>query len=70
MANKKAIFNTNKGSFKIELFNDKTPLTTGNFIKLIDQGFYNGIIFHRVIPGFMIQGGCPHGKLEMNFIRS
>ena len=61
MANKKAIFNTNKGSFKIELFNDKTPLTTGNFIKLIDQGFYNGIIFHRVIPGFMIQGGCPHG---------
>jgi peptidyl-prolyl cis-trans isomerase A (cyclophilin A) len=61
MPNKKAVFNTNKGSFKIELFNDKAPLTTGNFIKLVDQGYYNGLIFHRVIPNFMIQGGCPHG---------
>ena len=56
-----AEFNTNKGNFKIELFNDKAPLTTGNFIKLASEGFYNGLIFHRVIPNFMIQSGCPHG---------
>jgi len=61
MANKIAVFDTNKGSFKVELFADKAPLTVGNFMKLVDQGFYNGLIFHRVIPDFMIQGGCPHG---------
>lgn len=61
MGNKKAIFDTNKGCFKIELYADKAPLTVGNFIKLVDQGFYNGLIFHRVIPDFMIQCGCPHG---------
>ena len=61
MVDKIAEFNTNKGNFKVELFNDKTPLTAGNFMKLVDQGFYNGLIFHRVIPNFMIQGGCPHG---------
>lgn len=61
MANKTAEFNTSKGNFKIELFNDKAPLTTSNFIKLANDGFYNGLIFHRVIPNFMIQGGCPHG---------
>jgi len=61
MTNKVLEVNTNKGSFKIELFNDKAPLTTGNFIKLINEGYYNGLIFHRVIPNFMIQGGCPHG---------
>lgn len=56
-----AEFNTSMGSFKIELYNDKAPLTVGNFIKLVEKGFYNGLIFHRVIPGFMIQTGCPHG---------
>ena len=61
MGNKKAIFDTNKGSFKIELYADKAPLTVGNFMKLVDKGFYDGLIFHRVIPNFMIQGGCPHG---------
>lgn len=61
MGNKIAEFDTNKGNFKIELFGDKAPLTVGNFIKLVDQGFYNGLIFHRVISNFMIQGGCPHG---------
>jgi peptidyl-prolyl cis-trans isomerase A (cyclophilin A) len=61
MANTTAEFNTNKGNFKIELFGDKAPLTVGNFLKLIDNGFYNGLIFHRVIPDFMIQAGCPHG---------
>ena len=61
MPNKIARFDTNKGNFKVELFGDKAPLTVGNFIKLVDKGFYNGLIFHRVIPNFMIQGGCPHG---------
>jgi len=61
MGNRKAIFETNKGKFTLELFEDKAPLTTGNFIKLVNQGFYNGLIFHRVIPQFMIQGGCPEG---------
>ena len=61
MPNKKAVFNTTKGEFVIELFEDKAPLTTQNFIKLVNDGFYNGLIFHRVIQGFMIQGGCPEG---------
>ena len=61
MANRRAIFETTKGKFTIELYEDKAPLTTGNFIKLANQGFYNGLIFHRVIPQFMIQGGCPEG---------
>ena len=62
MLNKIAEFNTSKGKFKIELFGDKAPLTVGNFLKLVESGFYNGLIFHRVIPDFMIQGGCPHGS--------
>jgi peptidyl-prolyl cis-trans isomerase A (cyclophilin A) len=61
MGNDIVEFNTNKGNFKIELFNDKAPITAGNFIKLVKDGFYNGLFFHRVIPNFMIQGGCPHG---------
>ena len=61
MTNKILEFNTNKGNFKIELYVDKAPVTTGNFIKLVDGGFYNGLIFHRVIPNFMVQCGCPHG---------
>ena len=61
MANRIAEFKTNKGNFKIELFNDKAPVSTGNFMKLVNDEFYNGLVFHRVIPNFMIQGGCPHG---------
>ena len=61
MANRKAVFETTKGRFTIELFEDKAPLTTENFIKLVNKGFYNGLVFHRVIPQFMIQGGCPEG---------
>ena len=61
MNRKKAIFDTSMGKFTVELFTDKAPLTVGNFTKLVDEGFYNGLVFHRVIPGFMIQTGCPHG---------
>jgi peptidyl-prolyl cis-trans isomerase A (cyclophilin A) len=61
MTNKILEFNTNKGNFKIELYVDKAPVTTGNFIKLVDEGFYNDLIFHRVLPNFMVQCGCPHG---------
>ena len=59
--NRKIKFTTNKGVFVAEMFEDKAPLTTKNFIELVDKGFYNGIIFHRVIDGFMIQGGDPTG---------
>ncbi|MCX6665268.1 MAG: peptidylprolyl isomerase [Euryarchaeota archaeon] len=61
MTNKIAVFETNKGKFNVELFEDKAPLTTGNFIKLVNKGFYNGLVFHRVIPDFMVQTGCPKG---------
>lgn len=61
MGNKIAVFDTNMGDFKVELFDDKAPITTENFIKLTNKGFYNGLVFHRVIDGFMIQSGCPHG---------
>ena len=56
-----AVFETNKGNFEIELFTDKAPITTKNFIDLTNKGFYNNLIFHRVIDGFMIQGGDPDG---------
>ena len=49
------------GEFEIELFEDKTPITTKNFIDLAQEGFYDGVIFHRIIDGFMIQGGDPTG---------
>jgi len=57
----RATIETSKGRIVIELHADKTPTTVENFIKLATQGFYNGIIFHRVIPGFMIQTGDPTG---------
>ncbi len=53
---------TSMGKIKIKLYTDKAPITTGNFKKLINEGFYNGIKFHRVIDGFMIQGGDPSGN--------
>ena len=61
MANPIAVFETNHGTFEIELFEDKAPITVKNFIDLAEKGFYNGLIFHRVIDGFMIQGGDPNG---------
>ncbi len=52
---------TNRGTIRIELHADKTPKTVANFEKLVGQGFYDGLKFHRVIANFMIQGGCPLG---------
>jgi len=60
--NRIAQFNTNKGVIKIELFEDKMPITTGNFVKLAEEGYYNGTKFHRVIQNFMIQGGDNNSK--------
>ena len=59
--NRKIKVTTNKGTFVAEMFEDKAPLTTKNFIELTEKGFYNGTIFHRVIEDFMIQGGDPTG---------
>jgi cyclophilin family peptidyl-prolyl cis-trans isomerase len=50
------------GTFKVELFVDKMPITAGNFVELAKSGFYDGLHFHRVIDNFMIQFGCPHSK--------
>jgi len=61
MANRTAHVQTNQGAFSIELFEDKAPKTTKNFIDLAEKGFYDGVIFHRVIEGFMLQGGDPTG---------
>ena len=60
--NRHAVFDTSFGTIEVELFEDKAPVTTGNFIKLVEKGFYNGLIFHRVIPNFMVQTGCPKGN--------
>ncbi|EFR43237.1 peptidylprolyl isomerase [Dialister micraerophilus] len=56
-----AEFQTNYGSFVVELFEEKTPITVANFKKLAESGFYDNTIFHRIIPDFMIQGGDPEG---------
>lgn len=60
--NSVALFETSKGNFRVELFADKAPKTSQNFITLVNKGFYNGLIFHRVIDDFMIQGGDPKGN--------
>lgn len=62
MTNPIATFETSLGTFKAEIFVDKMPITGGNFVKLVNDGFYNGLHFHRVIPNFMNQFGCPHSK--------
>ena len=56
-----AKMNTSQGTITLELFDEDAPTTVANFRKLADEHFYDGIIFHRVIPDFMIQGGCPQG---------
>jgi cyclophilin family peptidyl-prolyl cis-trans isomerase len=62
MPNRKAILETVKGTIKFELKETEAPITTKNFIDLTNKGFYNGLIFHRVEPGFVIQGGDPKGN--------
>ena len=59
---KKAIIETKNGKITIELFDKEAPGTVANFEKLIQEGFYNGLKFHRVIPGFVVQGGDPSGN--------
>ncbi len=56
-----AIISTEKGEMKAELYTDDVPGTVANFVELAEHGFYDGLTFHRVIPGFVIQGGCPRG---------
>ncbi len=58
---KTATIETDRGTIRVELFDDKTPKTVGNFEKLAGDGYYDGLLFHRVIPDFMVQGGCPDG---------
>ena len=57
-----AHFDTDRGPIRIELFADKAPLTVANFVNLAQRGFYDGLVFHRVIADFMVQGGCPQGR--------
>lgn len=58
----KAEIHTNKGVLKIDFFDKDAPGTVANFVKLAQKGFYDGLTFHRVIPDFVIQGGCPNGS--------
>jgi len=68
MANRRAIIETNKGPITIELYEDQVPITAGNFIDLVERGFYNGLKFHRYEPGFVIQGGDPRGNGTGGFV--
>ena len=58
----KVTFETDSGNINFELFSEDAPNTVNNFIKLVNEGFYDGLAFHRVIPGFMAQGGCPNTR--------
>lgn len=62
MTNPTAKFETSMGNFEAEVFVDQMPITGGNFVRLVNDGFYDGLHFHRVIKGFMSQFGCPHSK--------
>ena len=66
MPNPIATCETSLGTFKVELYVDKMPITAGNFVKLAKSGFYDGLHFHRVIKGFMCQFGCPHSRDPMS----
>ena len=57
----RVLLKTNKGDVEIELFENDAPIAVANFVSLVEKGFYDGITFHRVLPGFMAQGGCPEG---------
>ena len=56
-----AVMETNKGTIRLDLYPEQTPVTVANFVNLVQRGFYDGLSFHRVINDFMIQGGCPQG---------
>ena len=56
-----AVMETNKGTIRLDLYAEETPMTVANFVNLAQRGFYDGLSFHRVIADFMIQGGCPLG---------
>ena len=58
----KALMDTEAGLIELELFDADAPNTVANFVKLVKDGFYDGLAFHRVIPGFMAQGGCPNSR--------
>lgn len=62
IANKKAVIKTDKGTIEFELYASKAPKTVSNFVYLAEKGFYDGLIFHRVEPNFVIQGGDPSGN--------
>jgi cyclophilin family peptidyl-prolyl cis-trans isomerase len=62
MPNPTAVLETSLGDITVELFTDKMPITAGNFVKLAKSGFYDGLHFHRVINGFMLQFGCPYSR--------
>jgi cyclophilin family peptidyl-prolyl cis-trans isomerase len=62
MANPSALLETSMGNIEVELYTDKMPITANNFIKLAKSGFYDGLHFHRVINGFMLQFGCPYSR--------
>ncbi len=62
MSTIQAIFETSKGQIGVDLLPEKAPVTVANFVNLVRHGFYDGLIFHRVIDDFMVQGGCPQGR--------
>ena len=62
MSDLTAEFDTDRGTIRLNLFADQTPLTVASFVQLAQMGFYDGLTFHRVIPDFMVQGGCPEGS--------
>jgi len=68
MPNQKVKIVTNKGEITVELYEDKAPITAGNFLDLVSRGFYDGLSFHRYEPGFVIQGGDPKGNGSGGFI--
>lgn len=57
-----AIIKTSKGEMKVSFYTDDAPITVANFVKLAKEGYYDGLTFHRVIPNFVIQGGCPNSR--------
>ena len=67
---KKAIIKTEKGDMTVEFFEKDAPGTVENFTKLAKEGFYDGVTFHRVIPDFVVQAGCPYSKSEATALQS